>query len=522
MIRKGNQQIFSDLSDDKIEYWFSKKEKKFLHNIDTFYYTVKLYNDFRVESEDISCIKFRQFFRTKYDRSTYNSFFSIDIPDVDVQLNYIPFKKHGTFYDIDISCPDMYDIFFASSVPPGADGNESVTTEIVVQLRSAMLWQIGLLKSFEQSYDTVTKICKYFDLEIAEVKENRVDYCWHSNYIQNPDRFFSPDSMAKRIVTTLGRKDRKGLLYHVDVTPTREVEIDYIAVGRRSQKCFVRIYMKSKEVIEQGYKGWFLQEWLYNNLISRYDFYVYEKAYIKKSWNYVDVARLEYYSEYGADPYYRQLCADIVAEKVEKNSVDIIKLADKLTPRVTIITNVEFQTTRKMSKNFCLIQLRDNENKEECKRIYDYIDNRALIAEYLTACTFRLAEPSDTDVNISRADNCQFWNALRSCKMVDVKHPPKNIKLKREYTRNLNKELVKKRMLNSMVTLSIYEKGFNDDDGRVDAMDVITMLNDNDMKNMMQTKIKRKQQLNKFNFESSTRKIRNYVLYDNDTGEIIW
>lgn len=524
--RFKNNLIFNELSADEQLNWFDMKEKKFLHNIDTFYYSVKLLNDFREDSTDKAVLNFRDFFRARKDKSCVFTEIPLDIPGVDEQLNYLPFRKFGFFYDVRIECPDMFDIFIATSVPQSQEGDESVTSEIIVQLRSYMLWQYGATKAFEYSYEVLKKVCLYFNLRIGEVKENRVDFCWHSNYLQNPDKFFAPDKFAKRIVTTLGRRDRKGVNCHYDITPTREVEIDYIAIGNRSKdkKVFVRIYMKSKEVVEQGYKPWFFREWLYNGLINNYDFYVYQSAFLKRSWNYVDIARLEFYSEYGKDSVYKAQCAAIVSGDEKHDAAFISKLADKLTPRVTIITNVEYETSRKFSKSFNFKMFRNNEDKAECSRIYDYLDNRAMITEYLTCSVFRLAEPSDTDINISRADNCAFWDSLRSCKMIDVKKSPKNLKLTRDYTRALNKEVVKNRIKSSLVTLSIYERGFENISSLDDAIQFICNLNDNDIHDMDMLREKRKRQLNKVLYESPlpgrTRR-RNVSIIDNDTGEII-
>ena len=517
--------IYTEFGADERLNWFDLKEKKFLHNIDTFYYSVKLLNDFREDTKDKSCIRFREYFSSMKEDMSVFDFVPLYIPGYDEQLNYVPFSRFGGYYNIRIECPDMFDIFFASSVPQGADGQESVTSEIIVQLRSYMLWQYGATKAFEESYRVLKAICDYFNLQIGEVKENRVDFCWHSNYLQNPDKFFAPHKMAERIVTTLGRKDRKGILTHYDITPMREVEMDYIAIGNRNRdkKVFVRIYMKSKEVVEKGYKPWFFKEWLFNGLINRYDFYVYEKAFLKKSWNYIDMARLEFYAEYGSNKFLQDECAAIVSGSIKKDAAYIAKLADKLTPRVTIITNVEFETSRKFSKNIDLKFLKDNEDKAECRRIYDYLDNRALISEYLTRSVFRLAEPSDTDINISRADNCGFWDALRSCKMVDVKKSPRNLKLIRNYTRQLNKEVVKNRIKSAMVTLSIYEHGFDNVSSIDDAVQFICSLNDNDIHDMDVLREKRKRQLNKVIYENPLPHVprRRIRILDEDTGEIL-
>ena len=41
------------------------------------------------------------------------------------------------------------------------------------------------------------------------------------------------------------------MFHHSTVYDDDELEKDYIAIGRRGDKCFIRIYLKSKEVVQQ-------------------------------------------------------------------------------------------------------------------------------------------------------------------------------------------------------------------------------------------------------------------------------
>ena len=234
------------------------------------------------------------------------------------------------------------------------------------------------------------------------------------------------------------------------------------------------------------------------------------------------MARLDFYAQYGSDQEIREKCAAIVNGSETHGDDYIAKLADELTPRVTLITNVEFQTMRKMSKSFELKFLKDNEDKGVERRIYDYLDNRYMITEYLTHSTFRLVE-SEGDINKSRRDYCPFWKALRSCRMVDVKKSPKNLKLTRDYTRHLNKEIVKKRMVNAAITYSIYDKGINQDDVLQDAADILLMLNDNDVYELKKHKEKKLQQFSNMLYQLPLDVDRNrrITLIDNDTGEVL-
>lgn len=514
MINYKDCKIMNELNQEDMINWFDMKDKKFLHNIDTFYYSVKLVNDFTKDTEDKKCLAFRDFINKHIDRTTYDFCKPINhLMNIKTQLN-LKNQSFAKFYLVDIECPEMFDMFFAESVPANADG-VCVTGEIIVQLRSYLLWQYGVTKAFEYSYEVLKAVLDYFGLEILEVKENRIDYCWHSNYLQNPEKFFRIDNFAKMQVSRFKR-----VHYEYALKSNDEYEGDYICLGKRGDKVFVRIYLKSKEVVEKGYKPWFLKEWLFNNMINRYDFYVYEKAFLKHAWNYIDIARLEFYSEYGSDEGIKSLCRNIVSGKVEKSDIFISKLADELTPRVTLVTNVEFQTCRKMTKSYELLPIKDNTKDELCKRVYDYLDNRPLITEYLTRSTLRLVSPS-ADTNKSRADYCAFWQALRNTKMVDVKKAPKELKLIRSYTRKLNSEVVKKRALSAAVSFSLYTQGINDNSGIEDAANLLLTLNDNDIYEMKRLKGKRAMQLNQYlTSEDISPGFKRYTIIDDDTGEI--
>lgn len=134
-----------------------------------------------------------------------------------------------------------------------------------------------------------------------------------------------------------------------------------------------------------------------------------------------------------------------------------------------------------------------------CKRIYDYLDNRRMITDYLTHDTLRLVDVT-TDSNKSRCDYTNFWKALRRTKQVDVKKSKVPEKLHREYSRKLDYNLMKKRYIHSAISFSLYGKGLNDDDVEKDFLDNLVMLNDNDIHHAMNYKYKRSRQLNQKRF----------------------
>lgn len=485
--RLKDTKIYDEFQTDKehmLPFWFDMKKEKFLHNIDTFYYSVMLTQDFMQDSQDPIVLRLRNYFDNQLvNRGVMGEKVPFFLDGVDATLNI----RYGVFagiYKYCIECPDYFDIFIAPFVP------NMDTGQIVVQLRSYYLWMYGAVKCFEKSFKVVQALCNEFDLEIYHVQENRIDYCFHSNYLMNPEQFFSIEHYAKMRRSRL----KPQATFHVEFYGNEQTEIDYIREGKRGGKCFLRIYLKSKEVVEQGYKAFFLQLWLFNGLINRYDLYCYEKCYEKRNWHYLDYARLEFYIEYGKDEHEKDICRKILAEKTMQYD-QLRKYADQLTPKVTLIMNVEYQTMRKMTKSYELLKLRDNSSCGVCKRVYDYFDNRPLITDYLTRDTFSLTEPNG-DSNKSRRDFCGFWNALRRCKMIDVKPTPKDVKLHRIYNRQLNKQVLKNRILCGAITYGIYTKGVNDDNIIDDCVNVLCHLNDNDVQHMKTFKNKKTRQFN--------------------------
>ena len=522
-----NTYIYNEFDEVENTYWFDFKRLKFLHNVDTFYYSVKFKNDFTNDSKDLSVKRFRRKFdaigqewEKLNDYSSGVSFFFDGLPGA---LNYKPFSYAG-WYNICLECPELFDVFFAPKVPHSADNGDSVTCECVVQIRSYMLWMYGVHTAYERSYEYIKAIADHFGLEIDFVQENRVDYCWHTNYLKNPEKFFSPENFYKM------RVDRfKDALLHTSKKGSEDFEIDYLAVGKRSDKIFIRIYLKSKEVVEKGYKPWFFKVWLFNGLINRYDMYCYEYAFLKHSWKALDYGRLQYYAEFGRQKHYVEKCHRILAKQEDISPDSLHKLADLLTPPVNLIMNVEFQTMRKHTKTYELLPFFDNSSKGEGKRVYDYFDNWKLICDYLTSKVLRLVEPYEpgkNDSNKSRRDLCPFWKALRSCKLTDAFIPDDQKTLVRTYTRKLNSEVVKARAVKSAITYGIYTRGINSDDPLRDCIEALCMLNDNDVEDAIRFKTKKIRQFNSDELadtmKNAVKRSSNLMIIDKDTGDIIF
>lgn len=491
--------IETEFDTEKNNYWFYKKEKKFLHSIDTFYYTVTFANDFSKDTSDPNVKELRNWlheFNMLVCENLQDNIIPVnDLPDLnDVTLNYTPCNFNG-MYTHDLQVPEYFDVLIAESVP-----NE-LTNNITVQIRSKALWLIGITKSYEYSLRIVKSLAKRFHLQITDIKENRVDYCWHTNYLKNPEKFFRIDNFSAMQVSAF-----RDCQYHYKFNANSEYESDYVALGRRNSKCFVRIYMKTKEVVEQGYKPWFLQIWLLDNLISQYDYYVLSNLYVLRNWDCLNLMRLQFYYDYGTDEDYKKQCLVYLKSYFKEGSVNrdsVANLADILTPRITIIMNNEFQVMRKMSKTFCLIEHPKNEKLGLSKRIYDVLDNTAMITDYLTHYTLRLVEPN-SDKNKSRRDYIEYWKRLRSTKIFDPFKKDYPNRLVRDYSRESNWDLMKSRFVHSAVNFSLYSFGINHQAKNAlgDVSELLGMLNDNDIHNANMYRYKRSKQLYPSDFKN--------------------
>lgn len=122
MIDKHNNTdnlLFKEMEMDpqSMEEWFSFTKTSFLHNVDTFYYSVKFKNDFRARTKDKNVLRLRRYFDVKYryifdsDDPETGDFYLKDI-DKNLVLRPVTFSR---FYNICISYPEYFDIFIAPS-----------------------------------------------------------------------------------------------------------------------------------------------------------------------------------------------------------------------------------------------------------------------------------------------------------------------------------------------------------------------------------------------------------------------
>lgn len=513
MINKSvyNLELNKFLTKEQLDFWFSLSRQKFLQNIDTFYYSVKLSLDTQNELKQYESLI--SYLESYIDKEI--SFYEYPLNEI----NSAMVLTNGYFasYSFHIKIYDDFDFFILKQ----PDKN---TSEILVQIRSYPLWLYGAHESMINSLKYVNLLLDYFSIEIECTKVNRLDFCFHTNYFESPERFFNIDNISDTVVTKI-----KDIIFHYELSGERGYQVDYVKIGNlKSRNYIFRAYNKTKEVIEQGYKGWFLKIWLLHKLINHYDFYCLEKCYLKRDYFYLDFARLEFYKEnimpFKTDSELLETINNLLDGTLNWTYDKLHNFVDALLPPVTIILNNEFQTMRKFY--FCgrsryiefkNIKARSGYNKE----LLIMLDNRILIIDYLTSSCIRFVKEGSS--RKSRADYSYYWKKLRNSRVVDFQKNKHNLKLVRQYENHINKQVAFNTMLSKLALFNVYNSRIKTDliD---DVMDAISLLNDNDVRNNEYFSLKHlklKQLSNKIDTPAETHFKNEFSLINNFTGEIM-
>lgn len=449
-----------------IEYYFGFKDKKVLPNIDTLYVTfdlhlgdyTKLYDWLEVlkanDNEEIELNEFNCFFRPFYGMNRYRFCF-----EYREKFNiYFCKKKEGDNFPL-----------------------------IYVQIRSFFLWTVGEHMALLEVLDCINDLVKKYNLSVAACTENRIDFAYHCNYIRDLDKFAY--SLKNHSVSHFRRWGQEGPLGDV-------VETDYITLGRKkSNNLFIRIYNKSKEVIERGYKGFFFELWRQNEMISLFDLYVHEHCIEYRSYFKIDYFRLMFYKEHGSNDYYLNKVSEMLSNITKYDNKDIIALADKLVPRITQIVNIEYETKRKFYYSL------DNAKgllksvvpaPAPLENIFKLLDNKHLIHNLLTDDVFRLVK---FDPNISRKRDmpvAPVWKIIQNTKVIDRELNDEDRKLIRSYQRELDIRYVKRTIISGISSLSLYiNADDNDKDVVEDTLQFLNFISENDFTKALEYKHKK-------------------------------
>lgn len=459
-----NTLIYNELSPSKSKDWFHYTRSKFVNNVDTFYYSVSCAidweNDFRVLDlvSKLSDLK-----KTAEDSCTEQKF----LDDLVVRP-FFGFRM----YKYNISKKDCFDIFVASSVP------NPKTPTIFVQIRSEYLWLNGTEKAVELSIKALERVLDEYDIPIKEIIENRIDFAYHTNYIQDMLNFFKTTNLSEMQTSHFKRFSVEGCFFD------NKAYSDYVTLGRKkSNNVFIRIYNKSKEVIEMGYKQFFVYIWHEKGLISDFDKYVFEKCFTdgKRSWNYKEVARCQFYLEYGCDEKYKLLIRNMISNPASTAS-DYKALADVITPDLTDIVNIEFQTKRKFFVDFHFPEI-EHKKENHLHRLETVLQMLPSIRDYLTYDTIRFVKYKGKykHTRVDHRPIADWWLRLISSGSVDDIH----YGLAKEYQVKFDIAKYRVRTFKNFATLQSYisldeetiDSTFSDD-----IMDFLSHMNDNDMK----------------------------------------
>lgn len=441
--------IYDEFSEHEKQQYFSCTEKKVIYNIDTLYYSMSLNEE---QKEQIDRL-IQHLAEQKQEYIAGNK---------DIQIKELSFMPVSfSIYEYCLRLENMYDIFIGRYLP------NYQTPRIIVQLRSIGLWADGAKTMIQTSSKKVIDILKDFKIEVLSINENRIDYAFHTNIIQNTTKYFSDRNMKNSLKTELE-------IYHKVGTISDKIEIDYLSLGnRKSNNVFFRSYNKTREVIEKNYKGVFIEIWHRNGMISNYDRWVLERAYQISTYNGLEVARIEWYLNYGNSESLKKSLIDL-KKKYYTNSDNHEFLKRQLCgvlPAVTMITNIEFQTKRKFYKTMddFILHLKCSVDKDNLyNRIFKIIENPKSFTDYLTGVTVKF---------VSGDEMASWWKRIRSVKIKSLD----NSEVYRSYIRKLDKDKLLQRTAGTIASNSIYRNNVNDNDFTEDVSDLLCSLNDNDM-----------------------------------------
>lgn len=505
--------LYKELDSAKRKEFFDFTQKKFMHNVDTLYYTIKVNNDWNY---DPNCQVFKGFLdewqhsavkvnelMTVFSEQTIEKLNHHGVnfnTDTSWVMNGIPMSK---IYRYDLQMTDKFVVLIAPSLP-----NQN-TPEILVQLRSQFLWLNGDKRALDISLKQIKDLLSMFNISIKEVVENRIDYAYHTNYVQDPTNYFKSENINKMQCSNFKRGSIEFSFRSQWVT-----EVDYVTFGRKkSNNLFFRIYDKTKEVIQQGYKQFFIQLWYLEKLINFFDMYCIEKAFLNPSsenYKYLDIARLEFYLEYGKDEDYKKeihSLLNINSTKPKKRDYDkIIELANILTPPVTKVLNFEIETKRKFYSTMDssinnVLQVYSVSPDDPAAKLYRIIDNKQAFHNFIT----KRQDPSTGVIRFidykaknrlgkgwvdkSSYPTSDLWQRLQSCKLSEHGF---DVELVRNYQCNLDLAIVKKRLINMVGTFSLYAHGDDVGNGLYeDLVDLVGSLNETDFEAANQYKKKK-------------------------------
>ena len=460
--------VLSEFTPEERKHWFSLKDKGVLPHIDTLYYTVSISGDSNENDSQGLKELISELSRLKKQKMT-NPAENVVFCDLEVM------PTGFSIYEFQLRLNETFDIFIGRYLP-----NPS-TPRVVVQLRSRSLVLDGVSGAILRSYAAVKILFDTFGLTVGEVRENRIDYAYHTNLIQNPYRFFADDRLLRHLRTNFGIGQK---VFRFG----KDIRLDYFALGqKKSNAIFFRCYNKSQEVVEKNYKPFFIERWLENGLISQYDAYVYRCAYELHSYRTgLLVGRMRWYIEHGKDGELRErFQQDLDTGYVNSDNNEFLeKELSSVLPPVTLIMNVEFQTKRRfyasVGEQFLRGMVYRYDGDPALEKLMKLVSLSPEFLEYLTRETICfVADRNDEDGKGKDRVMCDWWRRIHSCRIPFTDKV--TLDLWREYDRKT--DIVRSRSLlqSAIARYSIISRQSLDSRSFAeDVSDVLCSLNDND------------------------------------------
>ena len=462
--------IFNEFTPEEQKHFFSIKNKAVSHHIDTLYYSVFIEDDDVLIRnmnlvnllDDIHQLKSIKLANLEEDVL----FFGLSVGSFGAAVS-------GGMYMNRLSYEENFDIFISDYIP------NKETPRIQVQLRTRSLVLDGLYGAIESSFDFIKQIFSHYRLKIGDVCENRIDYAFHTNMIQNPMEMFSDESLEKHLVTSF-----REVWKHIWITNRDQefFDLDYTALGsRKSNNVFFRAYAKAKEVVQMNYKSFFFEVWRERGIISRYDQFVYEKAYELKSFKTgCLVGRIEWYLKYGKDDELKYQLRKLLESCNVKsdNNPRIEKAIKGILPPPTVVLNLEFETKRKFYLklgNFISSYEFVNKGSKELRRLYKVLDLRREIIDKL----FTDVVSFTVDRTYVDSPEMDWWHRIRRVRIEDQPDKPM-LDAWYAYSRNVDLRRHKRAFSGNLASLAMLQRNnVSESSFSEDIWEALSLINDN-------------------------------------------
>ena len=453
-------EIYNEFSSEEHEQYFGLNYKAVRSHIDTLYYFVRISGDMvNVQDERFLTILGELEYLKAQKKSDYSAM--VDFHGLSVEATGY------SIYEYRLCYPEMFDIFISSYILTDQ------TPRIVVHLRTRSLVLEGPYDAVRNSLKYVKEILADYGLDISLVDINRVDYAYHTNLIQSPIKYFGDGRLKQNLCSTMRKYMKVG-------TIGEDLTLETLSLGQRnSNNIFFRAYDKTCEVIEKGYKSFFIEKWKEDRLISEYDYYVLMYAYKLNSYVAgVYLGRMNWYLEYGKNEERKAEFRELIAKYRIKsdNNTQLEKKLHGVLPEITLIMNIEFQTKRKfymeITDSLASVPVLDCE--PELRKVFSVIACRAVIQKYLTTETVCWVD----DRKAKEKKPLDWWKRIQQCK-IDSEGEYAALVRKRDLNSDIKK--TERRLKQTLAHLQIIrnkstvERQFHDD-----LCDALCYFNDND------------------------------------------